>query len=129
MPAASKLGIASGTVTRQAPTKRAMLPNTQMHCPPDKECEPGCAACYAESGSESGIQNAPNLRRRWPHRRRGATRRTSMTDRQPTGAHAPYPSEVAAGGVVLTLTPDQVYVEFAPTATPEEVSGLLTRYR
>lgn len=52
-----------------------------------------------------------------------------MTDRQPTGAHAPYPSEVAAGGVVLTLTPDQVYVEFAPTATPEEVSGLLTRYR
>ena len=36
-----------------------------------------------------------------------------MTEYSTSREPSPFPREVAAGGVVLTLTPDQVYVEFA----------------
>jgi hypothetical protein len=49
-----------------------------------------------------------------------------MTDRRE--AHSRFPAEVRTGGVVLTLTPDQVYVAFAPHATSAEIEGLRARY-
>lgn len=52
-----------------------------------------------------------------------------MTDLPTPPGPSPLPREVAAGGVVLTLTPDQVYVEFADTATPRDVEAVLARYR
>ena len=52
-----------------------------------------------------------------------------MTDTEPTPEHSPMPREFAAGGVVLTLTPDQLYVEFADTQSPEEIEALLAPYQ
>jgi len=49
-----------------------------------------------------------------------------MTDRQE--AHSRFPAEIRAGGVVLTLTPDQVYVVFAPNATSAQIEDLRARY-
>jgi hypothetical protein len=42
-----------------------------------------------------------------------------MTERATASNQSPFPREIAQGGVVLTLTPDQVYVEFAESAEPQ----------
>jgi hypothetical protein len=52
-----------------------------------------------------------------------------MTDLVSTPDPSPMPREFAAGGVVLTLTPGQVYVEFAETQSSEEIEALLARYQ
>src|SRR5215207_5511126 len=52
-----------------------------------------------------------------------------MTERATTSNQSPFPREIAQGGVVLTLTPDQVYVEFAETVDPRDIDAFLARYR
>ena len=52
-----------------------------------------------------------------------------MTERTTPSDSSPFPREIAAGGVVLTLTPDQVYVEFTETAPPGAINRLLSRYQ
>jgi subtilisin family serine protease len=52
-----------------------------------------------------------------------------MTERATASNQSPIPREIAQGGVVLTLTPDQVYVEFAETVDPRDIEALLARYR
>jgi subtilisin family serine protease len=42
---------------------------------------------------------------------------------------SPFPREFAAGDVVLTLTPDQVYVVFAESLRSEEITDLIARSR
>src|SRR5262245_27032167 len=49
-----------------------------------------------------------------------------MTDRQEE--HSRFPAEVRAGGVALTVTPDQVYIVFAPHVTSAQIEGLCVRY-
>jgi subtilisin family serine protease len=52
-----------------------------------------------------------------------------MTEYSTSREPSPFPREVAAGGVVLTLTPDQVYVEFSDTARRRDIAAVLSRYR
>ena len=51
-----------------------------------------------------------------------------MTDRQSPEDRSPFPPEIEGGGVVLTLTPDQLYVTFAETP-PLELDAFLAQYR
>lgn len=52
-----------------------------------------------------------------------------MTESEATADRPQFPSEVAAGGVVLTLTPDQVYVEFTRALSPPELEAIVAQYR
>jgi len=52
-----------------------------------------------------------------------------MTEHPISREPSPFPREVAAGGVVLTLTPDQVSVEFADTVSRQDIDAILSRYR
>jgi hypothetical protein len=52
-----------------------------------------------------------------------------MTDRESSGTHAPFPQEIATGEVVLTLVPDQVYIEVADALAPAALEALLASYR
>ncbi|WP_138758748.1 S8 family serine peptidase [Modestobacter altitudinis] len=49
-----------------------------------------------------------------------------MTDRQ--DAQSEFPREVRSGGVVLTLTPDEVHVAFGPQATATDIEELRARF-
>lgn len=52
-----------------------------------------------------------------------------MSDADIPNRPSPFPPEVAEGGVVLTLTPDQVYVEFAESQSPSEIARILADYQ
>ncbi len=52
-----------------------------------------------------------------------------MTDYEPHPEHSPFPQEIARGGVVLTLVPNQVFAEFADTLSPAEIEAFLEQYR
>lgn len=52
-----------------------------------------------------------------------------MSDATNHDGSSPFPPEIAQGGVVLTLTPDQLYVEFAELLSPAEIARLLTEQR
>jgi len=51
-----------------------------------------------------------------------------MTDRQSPEDRSPFPPEIEGGGVVLTLTPNQLYVTFTETP-PLERDTFLAQYR
>jgi subtilisin family serine protease len=51
-----------------------------------------------------------------------------MTDGQSPEDRSPFPSKIDGGGVVLTLTPDQLYVTFVETP-PLELDAFLAQYR
>jgi subtilisin family serine protease len=52
-----------------------------------------------------------------------------MADSATPPNESPYPREVSAGGVTLTRTPDQVYLELSATLPQPKIDALLTQYR
>lgn len=52
-----------------------------------------------------------------------------MTDSETVSSASAYPREVSVGGVTLTRTPDQLYLEFSATLPLPEIEALLVQYR
>src|SRR5215216_4452389 len=61
--------------------------------------------------------------------RSASRRRAAMTDSATTPNSSPYPGELSVGGVTLTRTPDQLYLEFSDSMPIPEIEVLLDRYR
>lgn len=52
-----------------------------------------------------------------------------MTDYQISSSGSPYPREVSAGEVTLTLTSDQLYLEFSTSLPVPRIKAVLAQYR
>lgn len=52
-----------------------------------------------------------------------------MTNHEPSAARSPFPQEIAGSDMMLTLTPGQVYVEFADTLSSPEINAFIDQYR
>ena len=52
-----------------------------------------------------------------------------MIDQEPYAARSPFPKEIAAGEVVLTLISGQVFVNFADTLSRENIKAILAQHR